>query len=134
MVDIPRILIVDDDPDFVEATKAFLETKPYQVLTASNREECLRNVKEESPDLIILDVMMKHMDSGFDICRTLKEDPQFAHIPILMITGVRERVGFDFMAEAVDEDWLPADDYVPKPVKSAELLRRVDALIKASAA
>ena len=126
----PKILIVDDDPDFVEATKTILETRPYQVLSASNGEEGLHKVREESPDLIILDVMMKRLDSGLEVCRALKKNPQSKHIPILMITGVRERVGFDFMEEAVDEDWLPADDYVAKPVKSAELLRRVDNLIK----
>jgi len=129
-VEKPKILIVDDDPDFVEATKTILESKAYQVLIASNGEEGLHKVREERPDLIILDVMMKRLDSGFDVCRELKKDPQSKHIPILMITGVRERVGFDFMEEAVDEDWLPADDYVAKPVKAVELLRRVDTLIK----
>ena len=128
----PKILIVDDDPDFVEATKAVLESKAYQVLSASNGEEGLHKVREEKPDLIILDVMMIDMDSGFNVCRELKNDPQFKDIPILMLTGVRKWAGFDFMEEAVDERWLPADDYVTKPIKSRQLLKRVDNLLKSS--
>lgn len=124
-----KIIIVDDDPDFVAATKTILESKLYKVIVASNAEEGMGKVKEENPDLIILDVMMANRDSGFDVCRQLKKDPQCKHIPILMLTGIREKTGFDFKREAGDETYLPVDDYEPKPIKPHELLKRVESLL-----
>lgn len=125
-----KILIVDDDPDFVEATKIILESKSYTVSIASNGEEGLEKVKEELPDLIVLDVMMDTGDEGFDVCRRLKKNPQYRHIPLLMLTALQQRTGFDFKPELGDPDWLPADDYLDKPVEPSELLARVEKLLK----
>jgi len=125
-----RILIVDDDPDFVEATKVVLESKSYKVVVASNAKEALQVLKEETPDLIILDVIMGTADEGFDICREIKADPKYKHIPILMLTAVKRKAGFDFKPEAGDEVWLPVEDYIDKPVAPSELLARIEKLLK----
>ena len=127
-----KVLIIDDDPDFAEATKIVLESKSYQVLLASDGEEGLHSVDENNPDLIILDVMMSHLDSGFDVSRQLKRDPRFKHIPIIILTAVAEKTGFDYKPEAGDEDWLPVDDYLHKPAAPSELLARVEKLLKGS--
>lgn len=125
-----RVLLVDDDPDFVEATKAVLETK-YQVITAYNGNDGLEKVVEERPDLIILDVMMPEKD-GFAVCKELKENPHyyfFSKIPVLLLTVFprgAERTNIPFSAGVTTQ----AEDYVQKPVSPEELLRRADELLK----
>ncbi len=125
-----KILLVDDDVDFVEATKAVLESK-YQVITAYNGNDGLKKVVEERPDLIILDVIMPEKD-GFTVCKELKQNPHyhfFSKIPVLMLTvfghGV-EQTNIPLSAGVATE----AEDYVQKPVTPEELLRRAEELLK----
>jgi DNA-binding response OmpR family regulator len=125
-----KILLVDDDPDFVEATRAVLESK-YQVVIAYDGDEGLKKVVEEKPDLIILDVVMPGKD-GFAVCKELKENPHyyfFSGIPVLMLTvfprGI-DKVNIPLSAGVTTE----AEDYVQKPVKPDELLKRAEELIK----
>jgi len=125
----PKILIIDDDPDIAEAMKVVLESKKYQVVIAKSGGEGLKKVGQEKPSLIILDVMMETGDKGFDVARTLKNDKDHKHIPILMLTAVKEKSGLDFKKEAGDEAWLPVDDYVDKPLKPDELIAKVTALL-----
>jgi response regulator RpfG family c-di-GMP phosphodiesterase len=125
-----KILLIDDDPDFVEATKAILESK-YQVITAYNGDDGLKKVVEERPDLIILDVVMPGKN-GFAICKELKTDPRyhfFSKIPVLMLTVYpddREKAGLSLREGMTME----AEDYIQKPVKPEELLRRAEELLK----
>lgn len=125
-----KILIVDDDPDIVETMKIVLESKDYQVASAADGRQGLERIKKEKPDLIILDIMMTRMDEGFDVCRQLKKDPKYKDIPILMLTALKEKAGFDFTAEAGDETWLPVEDYVHKPIQPDDLLAKVEKLLK----
>ncbi len=124
-----KILIIDDDPDIVEAMRVVLESKNYQVDDAKSGKEGLEKVRLDKPDLIILDIMMETGDKGFDVARILKKDSNFKDIPILMLTAVKERTGLDFKKEAGDEDWLPVDDYVDKPLKPEELIAKVERLL-----
>ncbi len=125
-----KILLVDDDPDFVEATKTVLESK-YQVTTAYNGDEGLSKVVEERPDLIVLDVVMPGKD-GFAVCKELKENPHyhfFSKIPVLLLTVFpkgHEKTNIPIMAGVTTE----AEGYAQKPVKPQELLRRVEELLK----
>ena len=125
-----KILLVDDDPDFVAATKAVLESK-YQVITAYDGDEGLKKVVEERPDLIILDVIMPVKD-GFAVCKELKENPHyhfFSKIPVLMLTVYpddREKAALSMQEGMVME----AEDYIQKPVSPEELLRRAEKLLK----
>ena len=125
-----KILIIDDDPDIVEAMKVVLESKNHRVMDAKDGEEGLRKVKLDKPDLIILDIMMETSDKGFDVARQLKWDEKYKTIPILMLTAIKERTGLDFKKEAGDETWLPVDDYVEKPLKPEELVSKVESLLK----
>lgn len=126
----PRILIIDDDLDLVEAMKVILESRKYQVEAAGNGEEGLKKAKESKPDLVILDVMMESMDKGFEVAKDLKKEQGLNLIPILMLTAIKERTGLGFAKEAGDPDWLPVDDYCEKPLKPDELIRKVDSLLK----
>lgn len=118
-----KILLVDDDPDFVEATKIVLESAPYQVEVAYDGTEALAKVHEEKPDLIILDIIMPEQD-GFKVCKALKEDPELSKIPIIMLTSLSARMG-ETVYSVSDGLMLEAEDYVDKPVTPDELLARV---------
>jgi DNA-binding response OmpR family regulator len=126
---IHKILLVDDDPDFVAATKTVLESRhDYKVLSASDGVFGLAIARAERPDLIILDVLMPFED-GFDTARELKNDPDLGRIPIMMLTSFSERKGETDVSVAKGME-LEAEDYVEKPVTPQELLRRVDKLLK----
>lgn len=125
----PKILIIDDDPDIVGAMKIVLESKQYQVTVAGNGEEGLKKVKLDKPQLIILDVMMESIGKGFDVARALKKDPGHKDIPILMLTAIKEKTGLGFEKEAGDPDWLPVDDYCDKPLKPDELISKIETLL-----
>ena len=126
MADKAKILVVDDDPDLVEATKIVLETK-YEVITASEGEEGIRKAKSEKPDLIILDVIMPVKD-GFTAAEQLKKDPDLADIPLIMLTSYADRKS-ETSIPASKGMTLEAEDYIEKPVKPEELLKRVSDLL-----
>lgn len=125
-----KILVVDDDPDIREAVSAVLESQDYDVITARDGEEGLTKLREERPDLMILDLLMPRMD-GFAVCKELK-DPRwakYANIPILVLTSVREEAARRrYELETGLE--LGVDDYVEKPIPPATLLHRVEMLLK----
>lgn len=125
-----KILIVDDDVDIVEATKIVLESKGYKVLTAYEGDTGYKKAETERPDLIILDVMMKTKDQGFQVSYKLKNHPELSKIPILMLTSVGRETGFRFNKET-DEEYLPVEEFIEKPIKPKELLVRVEKLLKA---
>jgi CheY-like chemotaxis protein len=124
-----RILIVDDDPDITEAMTVILENKGYQVSSAGDSSEGMERLQESRPDLIILDVMMRTHQEGFEMSRELKQNPKYKDIPILMLTAVKEKTGIDFKPDAGDESWLPVDGFLDKPVKPDVLLDKVKALL-----
>jgi two-component system alkaline phosphatase synthesis response regulator PhoP len=122
MADPAKILLVDDDPDFVEATKIVLESAPYDVAVAYNGDEALEKVGEVNPDLIILDIIMPEQD-GFKVCEALKSDPELSKIPVI------QRMG-ETAFSVTDGMMLEADDYVDKPVTPDDLLKRVEKFLE----
>jgi DNA-binding response OmpR family regulator len=124
-----KILLVDDDRDFVTATKAVLESRSdYEVLTASDGVFGLAIARAERPDLIILDVLMPFED-GFTAAKEMRDDPELSQIPIMMLTSFSYRMGETDISVAQGME-LEAEDYVEKPVSPQELLRRVDKLLR----
>jgi DNA-binding response OmpR family regulator len=125
-----KILVVDDDPDILEAVTLILESQGYEVVTARDGVEGLANLKAEQPDLMILDLMMPKMD-GFAVCKEL-QDPRWSKyrdIPILILTSVREEASRRrYELETGLE--LDVADYVEKPMSPDVLLKRVSTLIK----
>lgn len=125
-----KILVVDDDPDMRETLEMILASAGYTVVTACDGEECLARLKEERPDLLILDLLMPRMD-GFEVCKALK-DPRrakYADIPIIILSSIREGVS-QRRYELETGVQLDVDDYVEKPVESNVLLDRVGRLLK----
>ena len=122
----PIILIVDDDPDFVEITKAILETKQYQVRSAQDPDEGFARLEEEIPDLLILDIMMGRGAGGFVLARKIRKDSRFDQVPILMLTSMTEQTGFDIPGERISEKFLPVDDYIEKGLKPDAFLEKVE--------
>jgi CheY-like chemotaxis protein len=123
-----KILLVDDDIDFVESTKIVLESKPYEVIVALEGDEALRKARQEKPDLILLDIIMPVKD-GFTAAEQLKEDPQLSKIPTLMLTSFSARRGET--AIPVSRGFaLDVEDYIEKPVSPEELLAIVEKHLK----
>lgn len=118
-----KILIVDDEKDLVQTLKTLFETKGYIVIAAYDGKEALQKTQKEMPDLILLDVLMPHLN-GYQVCRKLKKDNQYKHIPIVMSTA---------KAQESDHFWgieSGADDYVTKPFDLEKLLSVVEKNLK----
>lgn len=126
-----RILIIDDDPDIVEALRLTLQGN-YEVFAAASGQEGLRKVREVEPDLIILDVMMETQTEGFQVSLALRsrapgsEYAAHAKVPILVLTAIHQKTPLRF---APDSDYMPVDDFVEKPVKPGVLLAKVKKLL-----
>ena len=127
-----KILIIDDDPDITEAMRIILENKGYEVRNALDSSTGMDRLKEARPDLIILDVMMRTSQEGFELSRELKHNVQYKEIRILMLTGVLQKTGLDFKPAAGDESWLPVEGFLDKPVKPEVLLEKVEGLLDKS--
>jgi CheY-like chemotaxis protein len=119
-----KILVVDDDAELVESVKTVLESDGHAVVSASDGESGHAKAVAERPDLIVLDVMMKHDREGFEVAQRLKADPQTAAIPVVLLTGIRKAKHLPFRFEP-DEDWLPVRAVLEKPVPADALLRSV---------
>jgi two-component system alkaline phosphatase synthesis response regulator PhoP len=118
-----RVLVVDDDPDFVDAVKSVIEDGGFEVDVAYDGQEGLSKVAQSRPDVIILDVMMPVMN-GHEACKKLKADPATAEIPVILLTAVASRVT---SSTYTHRDMLEsaAEDYIPKPVEPEVLLQRI---------
>ncbi len=123
-----HILVVDDDRDILEAMRIILESGGYSVTTVAETQAALQELAQRRPDLIILDVMMRYRDEGFQLSYQIKNNPDWANIPILMATAVSQESGFKFSPEA-DGDFLPVDDFLEKPIQPKLLLERVAVLL-----
>ena len=124
MTKIPKVLLIDDDPDFVEATRIVLESKPYEVIVSYDGDDGLRKAKKESPDLIILDVIMPVKD-GFSTAEQLKKDAGLKNIPVIMLTA---RHYLEDESETANYSHL-FDDYVVKPFVVRDLMGKINRLL-----
>jgi DNA-binding response OmpR family regulator len=122
-----KILIVDDDPDFVEATRLVLESAGYQVASAADGDEGLLKAREEKPDLVILDVIMKTVLDGLHMSQEMANDPEQHSVPILMVTSIANR---DYAALFPTDEYIHIDGFISKPVSPDDLLTRVSAMLK----
>ena len=120
MAEARTILVVDDEPDLLNAVRLYLEMEGYQVLTATNGEQALEKLRTRLPDLIVLDVMMPELN-GFE---TVEEIRRVSNVPVIMLTAKGEE------NEKVRGLGLGADDYVTKPFSQRELLSRIQAVLR----
>lgn len=124
------ILIVDDDFDFLELNRMILERAGYRVVTAADPAQALVLMAKERPDLVISDLMMTSLDSGFSLARTIKGDPAYAGIPVIITTSVTSTLGLDFRPRSeADMSEMHIDAYFDKPVDPARLLSKIAELL-----
>jgi len=126
------ILIVDDDYDFLEINRMILERAGYRVVTAAEPRQAFARMEAEKPDLVITDLMMTSIDSGFSFSRTIKEDPRYADIPVVIATSVSSAMGLDFRPRS-DEDMahMHVDAYFDKPLDPTRLIAAISGLLSA---
>ncbi len=122
-----KILVVDDDPDLVDATSIILKSKNYEVSVAYDGVEGMEKARNEKPDLIVLDVMMPQKD-GYTLCKELKADPDLRRIPVLLLTAVVEHIPTTRFTQQMGME-TEADDFIDKPVEPQVLVERVEALL-----
>lgn len=124
----PYILIVDDDPDILEGILMILESQPYRLATARDGKKCMEMLEQETPDLLILDLLMPRMD-GWGVIREMRSTPRFANVPILVLTTVIEdasRRRYELETGMA----MDVQDYVQKPARPDDLIKRVERLLK----
>jgi DNA-binding response OmpR family regulator len=121
---VAKILIVDDDPDMVEAGRIVLEREGYTVESASNMADGLRALEESHPDLLILDVMMEEADDGLLLARQIRRRGH--NLPVLMLTSVNRVMGLNIDKHL---EIVPVDEFVEKPIDPATLVEKVRALL-----
>lgn len=124
-----KVLIIDDDFDLVEAMRITLEAAGFEVIDAQDGDSGLAKIKSESPNLVILDVMMSAMDEGFHVAYKIREDESIKDTPIVMLTAVGNQTGFQF-DPGKDADFLPVDAFLDKPVNPKNLVDVVRENIK----
>jgi DNA-binding response OmpR family regulator len=123
-----KILLIDDDEDYQAAVRAILENAGYEVVSAYGKDEGKSKLASESPDLIILDIMMETTTAGFHFLYETRGE-QEKRVPVLAVSAIADAHGFTFSL-TTDDDYFPADGYMRKPVKADELLEHVEKLLK----
>ena len=123
-----KILIVDDERDFVEINRATLESKGYKVVAAYNGKEGLEKALKEKPNLIVLDVMMTTKTEGFDVSRKMRAYEELKKTPIIMLTAIRGKMDISWKIES-DKTWLPVTEFIEKPLAPDKLLKRIEQML-----
>lgn len=129
-----KLLIIDDDPDFVAGIRPVLENADYEVEVAYNPKEGFQALETKSYDLLLLDILMGRGAEGISIARKMRKDPKLRDMPVLIITGLREQIAFLFPGEPVHPGFVSTDELVEKPVEPKLLLEKVSTLLQAAEA
>ncbi len=124
-----KILIIDDDADFTEAVSRVLQAKKYKTISASGGRQGFIKAQEKGVGLILLDVMMTYKTEGFNVARQLKQSSITKDIPVVLITGIRKELNLPFGFEE-DDEFLPVETVLEKPLKPKLLLQIVEKLFK----
>lgn len=116
----PRLLLVDNDREFAREMKIALEKQGFELLHCHTAREAWETVEFEEPGLVISEVMLENHDSGFQLAKQIKGDPRFKMIPVILLTDLKRKTGYEFDFER-DGYWMKADDYLEKPISVSEL-------------
>lgn len=134
MTEVKKLLMIDDDPDFVEGIISILKSAGYEVEAKYNPKEGFKALETGKYDLLLLDIMMGRGAEGVMIARKMRKDPKLRKMPVLIITGIREQIAYLFPGSAVSPHFVEVDELVEKPVEPQLLLDRVSALLEAAEA
>jgi len=124
-----KILLIDDDVDFVYLNKIYLEKKGCKILTAYSGKEGIEVARREKPDLIVLDVMMTTKTEGFDVARKIKSEESLKDTPVIMLTAIRKKERLPWTFEP-DEEWLPVTEFLEKPFSPEKLHEKIKNILK----
>jgi CheY-like chemotaxis protein len=128
MEDASKIVLIDDNPDFLFTMGTFLKRNGYEVLTASDGQKGIDLINKERPDLILLDVMMETLFSGFEVCRQVRINPETRGIPIIAISDMSDDLGIKF-EQTTDEEYFNPNAFIEKPVDKERLLETMRELL-----
>ena len=128
----PYVMIVDDDDDFAVAAATVLRNSGYEIRVESDIPGAILSMKKKQPDLVILDVMFPESgEAGFELARKMKHfEETLKQIPILMLTAINSRFPLGFSSLDIDDNWLPVEDFLEKPVDFEILKKKVATLLK----
>jgi len=121
-----KILVVDDDPDFVEYLRTVLEKSDFKVVSAGNSDQGMLMLIREKPDLVVLDVIMSSVLDGLSMSQRMADNPDLRHVPVIMVTSIANT---DYLALFPTDESIHIDAFLTKPIAPVELLRQVDRLI-----
>jgi CheY-like chemotaxis protein len=122
-----RILVVDDDPDFVEITRTILESNGYEVASAANGDQALKAMRQNLPDLVLLDVMMSTVLDGLNLSHVISEDPELRKVPVVMVSSITDSPSAGMFPT---DEYIPIDAWISKPVQPDDLLSKVAQYVK----
>jgi DNA-binding response OmpR family regulator len=125
-----NIMMIDDDPDFVQGIKSVLEKADYAVDVAYNPKAGFEKLRAKPYDLLLLDIMMGRGAEGVALARKIRKDPKLREMPLLIITGLREQIAFLFPGQSVHPHFVETDELVEKPVEPTLLLEKVGTLLR----
>ena len=117
-----KILVVDDDPEFVEITRLILEANGYEVSSASDGEQGLQAMRQDKPDLVLLDVMMSSILDGLNTCHQMQGDPDLKDIPLIMVSSI---ISSPHASLFPTDEYIPIDTWISKPMDPDDLLEKV---------
>ena len=123
----PKILVVDDDPDFVEITRTVLEGNGYEVASAADGEQALQAMRADPPDLVLLDVMMSTLLDGLNVSHVMNEDPVLSKVPIVMVSSITDSPSAGMFPT---DEYIPIDAWISKPVQPDDLLSKIAQLVQ----
>ncbi len=130
MADSPVIFLVDDDSDFLELEKSIFESRGWRVRCFTDSRAAFEACSAEPPALVVSDLMMRNLDSGFSLARAVKADPQLARIPVIIVSAVSSQKGFDFHPRSAEDlAAMHADAFFDKPVSAPQLLKKAEELL-----
>jgi len=118
-----KVLVVDDDPDFVKVTSKVLASAGHEVVSAGNGAKALQAMRQDPPDVVLLDIMMSYILDGLDVSREMAEDPALKEIPVIMVTSLTGVKGSGMFPT---DEYVPVDEWLSKPVDPETLLARVN--------
>jgi CheY-like chemotaxis protein len=121
-----KVLVVDDDPDFVKVTTKVLEQAGHSVISAPNGAKALQTMRKEHPDLVLLDIMMSYILDGLDVSREMAEDPDLKDTPVIMVTSLTSVKGSGVFPT---DEYVPVDEWLSKPVDPKVLLDKVESAL-----
>jgi DNA-binding response OmpR family regulator len=124
-----KIVLVDDNPDYLFTMETFLKRNGFEVKTADDGRKGVELIRKEPPDVVLLDVMMESLFSGFEVCRQLRMDDNLKDIPIIGISGMGDELGIDYK-QWPDYEYFKPDEFLDKPVDRQKLLQLIPAAIE----